>query len=374
MSAKKNSSFARRLAVPRPLWTLGSLLVIVVIVTVVGNALGGPILTDATATMCVYIVAVVGTFVFNGNSGVFSFGQVGFVAIGAYSAAAFRIPEGTKQALFPGLPPVTFDPATATLIGGVAAAFVGFVVALLVARVDGLAAALVTFAFLSIVFAIASNLKSITGGQTGLFGVPMTTTPMTALPWVLGAIVVAWAFGETRLCLQLRGTREDEAAAAAIGIGTWRGRVVSFTVSAFLCGISGGMFAQYLGTFNAEGFYLDLSLLTIAMLVVGGARTLSGAVIGAIFLSAVRAWLESLESGFVIGPLQVSAHPGLQDLGTAIALLAVLLFSPAGLTRGREIGPLVAVTVGRLWRRERDDAPAALPVESQGASTEEVHS
>ncbi|MEZ0075391.1 branched-chain amino acid ABC transporter permease [Planotetraspora sp. GP83] len=338
-------------ATTRPIWTLAALWILVTVVTLVIGPMGGPSLERAISTMLVYLVAVVGLYSFVGNSGVFSFGHVGFIAIGAYSTAAFRIPAATKAALFPGLPDVTLGMVPATIAGGAIAMLAGAVIALVVCRFEGLAAALATFAFLSIIFMVASNLKSVTGGQTGLFGIPLTTTPESALPWALGAIAVVWAFGESRLCLRLRATREDEVAARSIGIGVVRERVVAFTISAFFCGVAGGLMAQYLGTFNSQAFYLDLTLLTIAMLVVGGARSLSGAVVGTIFLSLVREWLRTMEGGFAIGPVSVSAHPGLQNFGMAVALLLVLLFIPSGLTRGKELGDLLAAPVRSIRSR-----------------------
>jgi len=357
MSAVLDRVRATGTTAPRPWWTLGVLVVLVISVTLVGGALGGAEFDRSLSTMLVYMVAVVGLHTFIGNSGVFSFGHVGFIAVGAYTTAAFRIPEGTKAAVFPGLPQGTLSPDAATLAGGIGAGLVGLVVAMVVCRLDGLAAALATFAFLSIVFVVASNLKTVTGGQTGLFGVPLSTTPGAALPWALFAIAVAWVFGETRACLRLRATREDEVAARSLGIGVWRQRVLAFTVSAFLCGIAGGLLAQYLGTFNPQGFYLDLTLLTIAMLVVGGSRSISGAVLGSIFLALVREWLRHLEDGFALGPLAVGGHPGLQNLGMSIALLAVLLLIPTGLTRGRELGPLVASLVAPRNRRTPPTTP-----------------
>lgn len=356
-------------AAPRPGWTLVSLFVVVTAVAIGGSSIGGADFDRALSTLLVYLVAVVGLYTFIGNSGVFSFGHVGFVAVGAYTTAAFVIPAGTKEAVFPGMPTMTLNPDLATLAGGLGAGVAGAVVAMVVSRLSGLAAALATFAFLSIVYAVASNLKSVTGGETGVFGVPLTTTPTSALPWALVAIAVAWAFGESRACLRLRATREDEVAARSLGIGVWRQRVLAFTVSAFLCGLAGGLLAQYLGTFNPQGFYLDMTLLTIAMLVVGGARSLSGAVVGSIFLALVREWLRHLEDGFSVADVEVGAHPGLQNLGMAVALLLVLLFIPTGLTRGKELGPFVAALFQtRLTRRPRATRVVA-PLKDEGAAS-----
>ncbi len=353
MSALSQRLRAATTTAPRPGWTLATLFALVVIVALAGQFFGNSAYVRATSTLLVSLIAVVGMYTFIGNSGVFSFGHTGFIAIGAYTTAALRIPDTTKKVLFPSIPAGELGFNEAILVGGIAAGVIGVLVAMVVSRLGGLSAALVTFAFMSIVYVVIANLKPLTGGQTGISGVPLLTTPLTALPWALFAVLVAWAFGESRTSLRLRATREDDVPARSLGISVWRTRVVAFTISAFLCGIAGGVLAQYLGSFNPEAFYLDMTLLTMAMLVVGGARSLSGAVVGTVFLALVREVLRQFESGVAIGPLEITARPGLQNLGVAAALLLVLLFIPSGLTRGRELGAYVAA----LFSRRRSPLP-----------------
>lgn len=297
----------------------------------------GSNLEATTITMLIDLVLVVALYVFVGNSGVFSFGHIGFMAIGAYTAAVLRIPADTKAALFPALPGIEMAALPATLAAGLAAAVVALAIGFPLMRLTGLVAALGTFALLNIVHVVATNLDSVTGGSTGMAGVPTTTTTATALAWALVVLAIAWAFQQTRRCLRLRATREDEVAAQAAGIRVRGERMVAFVLSAFLSGLGGALFAQYFGTFNPDAFFLTATFTTVAMLVVGGRLSLSGAVLGVVFLTWVREGLRQIERGVTLGPVEISTAAGLQEVGVALAMLLVLLTRPQGLTNGREL-------------------------------------
>ena len=319
-------------------WTPVILIALVVAVTLLG-ALGSAVLQTTIVTMLINLILVVGLYVFVGNSGVFSFGQIGFMAIGAYTAATLRIPEVTKNLLYPTMPDVHVPSIVATLAGGALAALVALIIAIPLMRLSGLVASLGTFAFLNIVYIVASNLDEVTGGSTGLGGVPASTTRNTALIWAVLMIALAWWFQQTRVCLRLRGSREDEAAARAVGIGITVERTTAYVLSAFITGIAGGLFAQFYGTFNPAAFFVGTTFATVAMLVVGGVLSLSGAVIGALFISLLSEGLLRIEAGWDFGLFVLPELRGLQQVAIALAMLTVLLLRPRGLTGGEEITP-----------------------------------
>ena len=319
-------------------WTPVILIALVAAVTFLG-AFGSAVLQTTLVTMLINLILVIGLYVFVGNSGVFSFGQIGFMAIGAYTAATLRIPEGTKNLLYPTMPDVQLPSIVATLAGGAVAALVALIIAIPLMRLSGLVASLGTFAFLNIVYIVASNLDEVTGGSTGLGGVPASTTRNTALIWVVLVIALAWWFQQTRICLRLRGSREDEAAARAVGIGITMERTAAYVLSAFITGVGGGLFAQFYGTFNPAAFFVGTTFATVAMLVVGGVLSLSGAVIGALFISLLSEVLLRVEAGWDVGFFAFPELRGLQQVGIALAMLAVLLLLPRGLTGGEEITP-----------------------------------
>ena len=301
------------------------------------GALASNAVRTSVLSALISVTLVVGMYIFIGNSGVFSFGHIGFMAIGAYTTAILVIPESTKAALFPSLPGWNLPAHVAVAVGALVAASVAVLIGTPLMQLSGIVASLGTFAFLNIAFNVASNWESVTGGSTGLAGVPRAATlPSTAL-WTIIAIVTAWLFQQTRLCLRLRGSRDDEDAARALGIGISWERLVSFVLSAAITGVAGGLFALAFGTFNPSAFFVAATFSAIAMLVVGGRLSLTGAFTGAVLLSLLSLALRQVEDGIALGLIQVPPIRGLQQVGVAVVLVTVLLLRPRGITDGAEL-------------------------------------
>lgn len=329
----------RRLLLPA--WPVVGLIAIVVVVSVVVASIGGDYLHDLVITDLIYLLFVVGLYTFVGNSGVFSFGHLGFAAVGGYAAGLFVVPIATKDLLFDSMPSFFVNlhaaPVLAVIIGGLVAAVFGALTAAPLMRLGGLAASLATFALLIIVNVVAQNLNAVTNGQSGLTGVPITTTLTVVLIWAAIGLIVAYVFQRSTLGLRLRASREDEVAARAAGISVVFERRVAWTLSSFYMGAAGGLYAQQLGTVTPVAFYFDLTLLVIAMLVIGGRTSLSGAVAGTLFVATASELLRRIEAGDHVGPLHIPSRPGIQAVGLGLAMLLVLIFRPGGLTRGREL-------------------------------------
>ena len=323
------------------IWPLPALLVLVVAVSEVAWAAGDTITREVVVVALMNLTLVVGLYVFVGNSGVFSFGSVGFAAVGAYTGGLLVIPVDQKQILQPDLPRFIahahFGTVGATLMGGLVAALVGAAFSIPLMRLSGIAAGLATFAMLVIIKTVANSWTEVTNGAAGLSGLPITTGKNTALVWALITIVLAFAFQSTGLALRLRGSREDDVAARSLGVAIRPERRVAWVVHAFIMGIGGALYGQYLGSFNSSFFYLALTFTTLAMLVVGGLKSLSGAVIGAMTISIVAELLHRLEQGVDLGAFHVPPRPGLREVGLAAIMLAILILRPRGLTNGREL-------------------------------------
>jgi branched-chain amino acid transport system permease protein len=342
---------------------VGSLVLLLVLVSAVTGlaSLGSPVLQNVLVNMLINLTLVVGLYIFVGNTGVFSFGHIGFMAIGAYTAGIVRIPTESKVALLqlpPSLERAHLSSVEAVLLGGGVATAAAIVVAPPLMRLGGLTAGLGTFAVLNIINIVAANWNAFTGGSTGMAGVPTTTGISDALIWALIAIVIAWLFQQTRVCLRVRASREDEPAAGALGIRLIPDRSAAFVLSAFVCGLAGGLYGQLAGSFGPSAFFLPTTFTVVAMLVVGGRYSLSGAVIGALFLATVSEGLRRLEGGFHVGALHIPSRPGLQEVGLAAALLLTLLLRPRGLTGGREVGPADLRRLGRLLTIRRREMRA----------------
>jgi branched-chain amino acid transport system permease protein len=341
----------------RVVWPCLLLLGVVAGTTGLLGLLGTTVLNQVVTGALINLILVVSLYIFVGNSGIFSFGYLAFAAIGAYAAGILTVPAVStdtvvgKDVLLPELLPFLADAhmssIPATLVGGLAAGIAAAIVAVPLMRLNGIAAAIATFAVLIVVYVVANNWQSVTNGSGGIAGVPATTTQGRALAWSLVVIVIAYAFQQTRWCIRLRASREDEVAARSLGIGIYNERRLAFVLSAACAGVGGGVYGQYLGSFTADFFYLSLTFTTIAMLIVGGMTSLTGAVVGTAFLSAAAEGLRRLE--------EVGGRPGLQEVGFAAILLAALILRPRGITLGRElVWPLRSTGSGVRARRTPD--------------------
>jgi branched-chain amino acid transport system permease protein len=183
--------------------------------------------------------------------------------------------------------------------------------------------------------------------------------------WALIAIAAGFVFQSTGLGLRLRGSREDDVAARSLGVGVRTERRMAWVVHGAIMGIGGALYAQYLGSFNASFFYLALTFTTLAMLVVGGMTSLSGAVVGSLTISFVAEFLHRIEQGADVGPLHIPARPGLREVGLAVIMLAILILRPRGLTNGRE---LPWPSRRNLRRIRSQPAPSDLPPADTGVS------
>ena len=130
-------------------------------------------------------------------------------------------------------------------------------------------------------------------------------------------------------------------------------------------GAGGGAYAAALGAFSPETFYLGLTLTTIAMLVVGGIVSLSGAVIGSLLISAVQELMRRIEEGTTIVFFHVNGPAGIVQLSTAVPLLAIMILSPQGLTGGRELSLSGARALLASFARRRGE-PAVAQVPGRG--------
>jgi len=318
-----------------------------VILIVVVLALAG--VTEFRATVVqrritqglINLVAVVGLYVFVGNSGVLSFGNVAFMAIGAYVSALLTMPAAAKGVFLPDLPAwlagAEWPAIGGALAGGAAAALVGLLAGFPLMRLSGISASIATFAILVVTYVVLGNWTSVTGGQNSLMGLPIYVGLWTAAGWAIAAIVIAFLHQESRSGLLVRASREDEVAAAASGVQMVSHRLAAFVVSAFLSGIAGVLLAHFLGTVRVETFYLDLTFLIIAMLVIGGMRSLTGAVAGAIVITLLTELMRQAEVGVTIGTMNFAAPGGLGDALLALLMLLIILFRPNGIAGGREI-------------------------------------
>jgi branched-chain amino acid transport system permease protein len=165
--------------------------------------------------------------------------------------------------------------------------------------------------------------------------VPETTDLTQAALGGLVVILAAFAYQRSRFGRQLRATREDPAAARAVGVSIYRQRLGAFALSGFLAGLAGGLYVHFL-PINVDAVYLDLTFITLAMLVIGGATSLWGAVVGALAVSGLDSVLANAENGLDVLGTTLDLPAGTRIVVVSSLMALVLVLRPSGLTGGRE--------------------------------------
>ncbi|HET8894194.1 MAG TPA: branched-chain amino acid ABC transporter permease [Gaiellaceae bacterium] len=287
----------------------------------------------------VSVAIVVGLYIFVGNTGVLSFGHISFVALGAWTAGVLTVPSGEKPAIMPNLAGFLRHTTVGNMPSLVLAALAGGVFALVVGlalmRLSGLAAGIATFAVLEIVHNVLRYYEKIGPGLNTFSSVPQTTGVWQAAIGALIAVGVAFAYQRSRFGRMLRASREDPAAATAAGISVYRQRLGAFVLSGVVAGFAGGLYVHLL-PLNTETVYLDLTFVTLAMLVIGGSSSLLGAVVGALAISALDSFLANAENGIKILGGRLNAPSGTRVIVEGVLMALVLIARPSGLTGGRE--------------------------------------
>jgi branched-chain amino acid transport system permease protein len=324
----------------RPLQTAAILIGVLLVVALVATQVP-PAMQRTVVEAMIKLIVVVGLFIFVGNSGVFSFGHVAFMAVGGYMSAVLTLSPARKETLLdlPGtIEALQLPWPVAMAIVITAVGLIALLVGWPICRLRGIALPMATFAMLIITFVVASNWQAVTGGRQALVGLPRFTTLWVAFGGAALAVLVAAVYGVTRNSLMLRCSRENEVAASATGIDTQRERLIAFVLSAMVVATGGVLFSHFIGTITANTFYLDLTFVTLTMLVAGGMRSLTGACVGVAFVAVIQELFRTIEKGVSIGGAELWAPPGLQEIALAVILLAILILRPAGLLGDHEIG------------------------------------
>jgi branched-chain amino acid transport system permease protein len=209
------------------------------------------------------------------------------------------------------------------------AAIVATVIGVPIMRLSGLPAGIATLAILVIVNTVLGQWQSVTNGLQPFAGIPLDATLSSTLPYVLIAIPIAYLFKQSRIGLRLQASREDDVAARSIGVGVIGERTVAFVLSAAIVGAAGALYAHFLGSITPSVFYFPATFLLLTMLVVGGMKSLGGAILGAVVITALTEVLGRIENS-------VASLQGMTDVALALLLILILIIRPRGLTMGRE--------------------------------------
>lgn len=287
----------------------------------------------------VYILLAIGLNVVVGFAGLLDLGYIAFYAIGAYSCAFWT-------GSLPIKPPHHFNPFVTIIFAVLAAMIAGVILGAPTLRLRGDYLAIVTLGFGEIIYIYANNLGTVTGGAQGppkpiphfsvnLFGIHyrwrIDNLPYyyLLLVFVVVILVMFRCLENSRVGRAWTAIREDEVAAEASGINTYKYKLMAFAIGASTSGFAGVLFASKIQAITPQSFVLQQSILVLVLVIFGGMGSLPGAVLGA----AIIQWL----------PNALRTYIKLEDLFLYLGALLVvmMIYRPQGIwpskRRAREI-------------------------------------
>lgn len=287
----------------------------------------------------IYVILAISLNLVNGFTGQFSLGHSGFMAVGAYTCALLTMTPDMKELNFylkpimPMFATIQWPFLPALIVSGIMAAVVGILVGGPALRLRGDYLAIATLGFSEIIRIIFTNTQSLTNGSLGLKGLP---APSHVLLWTWGTavltIVLVSLLINSSYGRAFKAIREDETAAQAMGIGLFKHKMLSFTISAFLAGIGGALLGNLLGTIDPLMFRFLMTYNILLIVVLGGMGSITGSVISAVTVTSLMEIMRFLDEGF-LGLPQI---PGLRMVVFSILLMVVILFYPSGLMGNKE--------------------------------------
>ncbi len=338
------------------LWSFGLLLPAVLIIIGLAS-LSGVVQRELLLLGCVNIIAATGLGLFSGTSGILSLGHVAFFGVGAYVSAWFTLPAGMKSFLLADMP-LFIQEAEWSLVASLpmavlAAMVVGAVSGVIIMRLRDTSAVIASFGLVVIAYLIFTGAKALTNGKQSLYGLP---TEQATWPVFIGALAAALAAAyylkSTRFARNMEATRDEEQASRSIGIEPQFHIFLFWTASAGIVGLAGALFGHVTGVISPNGFYLEKTFALVVMIILGGYRSVSGCVIGAVVITVAEEIFRKTEEylGTFAGTelafgFEFPLVFGLTAISFSIMILIILYKRPEGVLGYREIA---AVLGGRF--------------------------
>ena len=319
--------------------------------------IGGGAAERLITIMLIDAIVVLGIQIYVGNTGVLSFGHIGFGAIAGYTFGILAIAPLEKEKRVPdapfGLTDVHLSTWLAVVIAVGVTVIAAFVIGLGLARSGAesgaVAATVITLALLFVTHEVARNWPELTGGdRAGLSfrigGNLDTRAPIYLMLFV--AIVVATFFAKSRSGRLAVAAREDNLAARAMGINPLVQQMFALLISVAVVSVGASLRVYQDGSILPDDFFFNYTLLTIVMLVVGGRNSVTGAVLGVAVMTAGREFSRRLGQDdfevFGIGldgaPLDWIFRENLQTVFLGLSMLGFMLWRPKGILDDWELG------------------------------------
>lgn len=254
----------------------------------------------------IWAIAVYGLNVLLGYTGQLSLAHAGFFGIGAYTVGVLTVKYG-----YPFWPSLL----AAVVMAGV----IGFLVGIFALRTRNEYFAIFTLGVGFVIYLVIDRWESVTGGALGLIGVPypepigpiqfegLGSIYYLVLAFLVLTIYVSASIARSLVGRSLRAVRNSEELAMATGINVGRTKQLAFTVSTAIAGLSGGLYATYIGFLGPAIVNVPTTFEMLLYLLVGGMGSLSGPLVGALLVSTIFQFLQQFEEYrlVIFGPLLV---------------------------------------------------------------------
>lgn len=326
---------------------------------------GGSSREELFTQMLINAVMVLGLQIYIGNTGVLSFGHVAFGGIAGYAFAVLAIAPDRKARVIPdapfGLADVHLDPWLAVVAAVVVTLVVAFVVGLGLARSGAssgaVSATVITLALLFVVHEVAINWTTLTGGDRA--GLSFSVGQGLQGRWwlygaLLGALVLARVFRQTRVGRLAQAAREDDLAARAMGVDPAVQQMIALLLSVVVVSVAASLRVYQLGTITPKFFFFEYTLLTLVMLIVGGRKSVTGALVGVVIITVGNEATRYLAGPDVdVAALNWLFREGLSEIFLGGAMLGFMILRPGGLLGDHEVDQWFL----RRWRRRHETPP-----------------
>jgi len=287
-------------------------------------------------TIGLHAIVVLGLNLFIGYAGQISLGHAAFFGLGAYGSGVLTTALGVP-------------PPAALLLTGAGVALAALLIGIPTLRLSGHYLVMATLGFNIIVHHLLVQWDAVTGGPSGLTGIPGFALFGLPVRGEVGHHYLIWGTAMVGLTLAVNLVRsgvgrglaalaEDETAAAALGVDVRRGKISVFAVSAVYASVAGSLFAHYLGTVTPDTFSIFASIDFVIMVVIGGVGSLWGSLAGAAvitllphLLGPLEEYKEILYGSVVVGILLVFPR----GLLSGLAEQARLALARSGMARGK---------------------------------------
>lgn len=294
----------------------------------------------------VYAVVALSMNIVTGFTGLFSLGQAGFMALGAYTTAILTIPVASRpnvyymNGILPALENAVVPIPVALILGGFVAALFAALIGIPVLKLKSDYLAIATLGFSEIIRAVIASpmMDKITNGSYGLKSIPGFKSSVECFAFSLICIVLMILIINSSTGRDFKAIREDEIAARSVGINIFKTKELSFVVSSFFTGVGGGLLAMFMRSIDSKTFQITLTYDILLIVVLGGIGSITGSIVGAFFVTAGKEILRFFDEPLVVAGTEIPLFkPGFRMVIFSILLMVVVLFFRKGLLGGKEL-------------------------------------